>query len=320
MITFWAGFIACIVFVLIIATAKYQRRRESLNMLKKMNRYGIKPFSEIKHIDSSIKEKLLGIIQKIAKPLAEVDFAQSLETKLHRAGLNLLGCEYVIISTIASLVGGIIFFVLMSSLSTALLSSLLISVIMWLMVLMRIKRRLNLFTEQLGDCLLTISNALRAGYSFQQAVEVIANDMEPPISEEFARITHDIAMGIPLEDALENANRRVGSPDFQLVVTAVLIQHEVGGNLAQVLDNISYTIAERLRMKREINSLTAQGRLSAVVLLLLPFGAGAAMYVVNHDDFVQMLNDPMGQMAMLVSFVLEIVGFFIIRKIVDIDV
>lgn len=320
MITLWAGLVAFIVFVLIIATAKYQRRRESLNMLKKMKRYGIKPIAETKRLDSPLKEKILGIIQKMAKPLAEVDFAQSLETKLHRAGLNLLGSEYIIISMLVSLAGGIIVFVLTLSLLSALLIGLLISLIMWLVVLMRIQRRLNLFIEQLGDCLLTISNALRAGYSFQQAVEVISNDMKPPISEEFARITHDIAMGMSLEDALENANKRVGSPDFQLVITAVLIQHEVGGNLAQILDNISYTIVERLRMKREINSLTAQGRLSAIVLLLLPFGAGAAMYVVNHDDFVQMLNDPMGQMAMMISFALEIVGFFIIRKIVDIEV
>ena len=144
--------------------------------------------------------------------------------------------------------------------------------------------------------------------------------MEPPISEEFAKMTHDIVMGMPLEEALDNSNHRVGSPDFELVITAVLIQHEVGGNLAQILDTISYTIAERIRMKREISALTAQGRFSAIVLLLLPFAAGSAMYVVNHDDFVQMLHDPMGQMAMIASFALEIVGYFVIRRIVDIDV
>ncbi|HCB93182.1 MAG TPA: secretion system protein F, partial [Selenomonas sp.] len=109
-----------------------------------------------------------------------------------------------------------------------------------------------------GDCLTTIANALRAGYSFPQSVEVVSREMEPPISDEFAQVSREVSMGVPLESALEAMGRRVGSMDLDLVITAVLIQREVGGNLAQILDNIGDTIQERIRMKREIFALTAQ--------------------------------------------------------------
>ena len=144
--------------------------------------------------------------------------------------------------------------------------------------------------------------------------------MEPPISEEFARVTTDVSMGINLEDALEQMARRVESSDFDLVVTAVLIQREVGGNLAQVLDSISDTINERIRMKREINALTAQGRLSAMVLLALPFAVGAGMYFLNHDNFMILFEDEMGQMAMIGAVIMEVIGVFVIKKIIEIDV
>lgn len=307
-------------FGLVILLSIYLQRRKSKEIVQKLRRYGVKPVTRTDSDVNVLMQRIYQFVKKVAKPLVDRNIAQSLEYKLQQAGVNLYGGEYVVISLMASLISGVVIWFLTLSFAMAFGAAVVVSVVLWLVVLILIQRRLESFTEQLGDCLITIANALRAGYSFQQTVEIIAHEMEPPISDEFSKMTHDIVMGMPLEEALDNSNHRVGSPDFELVITAVLIQHEVGGNLAQVLDNISYTIAERIRMKREISALTAQGRFSAIVLLLLPFAAGAAMYVVNHDDFVQMLQDPMGQMAMLISFALEIVGYFVIRRIVDIDV
>jgi tight adherence protein B len=197
---------------------------------------------------------------------------------------------------------------------------LLVPATFWIVISVLKSRRLKSFTEQLGDCLITISNALRAGYSFQQAIEVISKEMEPPIGEEFSLINHEVIMGVPLEEALENANKRIGSSDFELVVTAVLIQREVGGNLAQVLDNISYTITERIRMRREILALTSQGRMSAMVLLGLPFAAGFAMYTLNRNQFMLIFEEPMGRIAMIAGVISEIIGYFVIMKIVDVEV
>lgn len=307
-------------FGLVILLSIYLQRKKTNDLVRKMRRYGVKPITRTDSDTNILIQRIYQFVKKTARPLVDRNIAQSLEYKLQQAGLTLFGGEYVVISLLASLITGIVIWLLTLSFVMAFVAAIGVSLVLWMIVLILIKRRLESFTGQLGDCLITVANALRAGYSFQQAVEIIAQEMEPPISDEFKKLTHDIVMGMSLEDALDSANHRVGSADFELVITAVLIQHEVGGNLAQILDNISYTIAERIRMKREISALTAQGRFSAIVLLLLPFAAGSAMYVVNHDDFVQMLHDPMGQMAMIVSFVLEIIGYFVIRRIVDIDV
>ena len=163
------------------------------------------------------------------------------------------------------------------------------------------------------------ANALRAGYSFQQAMDVVAKEMEPPISQEFTQVAREVNMSVPLDTALEAMNRRVDSRDFDLVVTAVLIHREVGGNLAQILDTISDTLAERIRMKREISSLTAQGRLSATILVLMPFAIGLFLYTFKKEQIMLLFTEPVGRMALALSLVLEVIGIFVIRRIVDIE-
>ena len=320
MIILYSTLIALTFSIALTAVLRYFKVSKRVNLFHRMRRHGA---AQVLKKDDA-REKLIlrayKVVQRIAKPLVEINFAQSIEYKLNQAGLPIFGGEYVVMNLIAALTVGAITWLLTFSEKVALGAAAVVPLAAWVVVLMLIGQRLTAFTEQLGDCLITISNALRAGYSFQQTIEVIAKEMEPPIGDEFSRMNHDVYMGVPLEEALETANKRIGSSDFELVVTAVMIQREVGGNLAQVLDNISYTIMERIRMRREILALTAQGRLSAVVLLLMPFVIGAGMFVVNHDNFVQIFEDPMGQMAIGVSLVLEVIGFFVIRRIVDVDI
>jgi tight adherence protein B len=267
-----------------------------------------------------LKTKVLKFVKDLAKPLVEKNFAQSIEDRLNQAGIPLLGGEFVILNLLTmALTGFLTWFITLDIVFAGGVTAL-VPVAFWVVLIVLKSRRLKSFTEQLGDCLITISNALRAGYSFQQTIEVISKEMEPPIGSEFAMINHEIVMGVPLEEALENANRRIGSSDFELVVTAVLIQREVGGNLAQVLDNISYTIVERIRMRREIVALTSQGRMSAFVLLALPFVAGFVMFSLNPKNFMIIFEEPMGQIAVIVGIVMEIIGYFVIMKIVDVDV
>ena len=140
------------------------------------------------------------------------------------------------------------------------------------------------------------------------------------MSTEFERVSTDVAMGVSLEEALEQMNVRVASADFDLVVTAVLIQREVGGNLAQILDTISETITERIRMKREINALTAQGRFSAWVLILLPFVVAIFCYFFNHDQTMMLFTEESGRIALAVALIMELIGFVVIQRIVDIEI
>ena len=320
MIFIFSLLIALASFFLIVFVLISFNNAMSTNIFHRMRRHNVKPLIKREVDEEKLILRAYRFVKKISRPLVEHNFAQSLENHLNRAGIPLLGGEYVVINLIGMAAAAFLTWILTLDFRISLIISIIVPAALWTIIMTLKSRRLTSFTEQLGDCLITISNAFRAGYSFQQTIEVISKEMEPPISQEFSQMNHEIVMGVPLEEALENANKRIGSTDFELVVTAVLIQREVGGNLAQVLDNISYTIAERIRMRREILAITAQGRLSAIVLVLLPFGAGAAMFFVDHDNFVQMLNEPMGQYAMIGAVVLEIIGYLIIRHIVDIEV
>ena len=312
--------VALMVFALTIIMVLAIKNKRSSDMFYRMRRHSIikgriKP-GEVE----DVKTKVLKFVKELAKPLVEKNFAQSIEERLNQAGIPLLGGEFMVLNLLTMALTGFLTWFVTLDIKFAGGVTILVPVAYWVVVIVLKSRRLGSFTEQLGDCLVTISNALRAGYSFQQTIEVISKEMEPPIGSEFALINHEIVMGVPLEEALENANRRIGSSDFELVVTAVLIQREVGGNLAQVLDNISYTIVERIRMRREIVALTSQGRMSAMVLLGLPFVAGFAMFSLNPKNFMIIFEEPMGQMAVVAGIVMEIIGYFVIMRIVDVDV
>ena len=183
-----------------------------------------------------------------------------------------------------------------------------------------IKRRQKAFTTQLGDMLTMVANALRAGFSFMQAFELIAREMDAPIGREVQKVVNEVNIGVDLETALDNMQRRVNSPDFELVVTAVLIQRQVGGNLAQILDTISETINERIRMRREVMALTAQGRMSGIVLALLPVGVAAMMMMINPNYLQPLFTETIGKMCVVGAVAFEVIGYFVIQKIVTIKV
>jgi len=187
--------------------------------------------------------------------------------------------------------------------------------------------RLNAFNKHLPDTITLIANALRAGSSFLQAIELVVRESRPPISTEFGRVIREVNLGLPFEQALENMVRRVKSDDLELMATAISIQHTVGGNLAEILDSIAYTIRERVRIKGEIRTLTAQQRLSGYVVGFLPIGLAGFIYLAAPKFFDPMfakppevLGLPAGVIIMFVGGFMMFLGFMFIRKIVDIEV
>ena len=148
-------------------------------------------------------------------------------------------------------------------------------------------RRLTLFDNQLGDMLNLVVNGLRAGFSVMQALEAVAKEMPPPISIEFRRVVQEMQLGITMEQALANLTRRIPSRDLDFVVTAINVQREVGGNLAEILDNITYTIRERVRIKGEIATLTAQGMITGWIISALPIGLAGLLFVMNRPYMMQ---------------------------------
>lgn len=191
-------------------------------------------------------------------------------------------------------------------------------------------RRLHKFEEQLGDTLNLWVNAIRSGYSVLQGMEAIATELPPPVSQEFERVVQEVRLGLSLEQALNHMLRRMPSDDLDLVVTAVNIQREVGGNLAEILDIISHTIRERVRIKGEIRTLTAQGRLTGWVISLLPVGLGLALYTINPQYGGQLFVKeapwawpnvlPCGWLVVGMGLFMMLMGVLAVRKVVDIEV
>ncbi len=192
------------------------------------------------------------------------------------------------------------------------------------------KKRIRTFNDQLSDTLNLWVNALRSGYSVLQSMEAIATEMPPPISQEFERVIQEVRLGIDTENALDSVLRRVPSEDFDLVVTAVKVQREVGGNLSEILETISFTIRERVRIKGEIRTLTAQGRASGWIVTMLPIGLGLFLNYSNPEYIGELFSrDPATMIANLVpcgwimvgvAGTMIAVGGFAIQKIVDIEV
>jgi tight adherence protein B len=181
-------------------------------------------------------------------------------------------------------------------------------------------RRTRAFNNQLGDTITLLSNALKAGYSFAQALSSVSRNASPPISEEFARATREIALGISVDDALNHMVQRNKSEDFDLLVTAVQIQRVVGGNLAEILDTIAYTIRERVRIQGEIRTLTAQARVSGIIITLLPFGLAGVLEVISPSYFGPMLSETLGHILLGVGIFSIAIGAAAIQKIVKIEV
>lgn len=183
----------------------------------------------------------------------------------------------------------------------------------------RISKRTKAFASQLGDTIGLLANSLRSGYSLLQSMELVAKDSPDPIGIEFRRVVREVGLGISPQDALNNLLARMPSEDLDLLITAINIQYEVGGNLAQILDTISHTIRERVRIKGEINVLTTQGKVSGYLVTALPFFIGVVVTVINPDYMNVLWTFPWIIMP-ICGFILVAAGFLIIRKIVNIEV
>lgn len=182
------------------------------------------------------------------------------------------------------------------------------------------RRRLNRFNLQLGDTLVSMSNALRAGFSITQAFESIVNDGENPIAQEFGVFLQQTRVGVAFSQALTNLEARVGSEDLKLVVVAIETARKTGGNLTEIFEQIAATIRERLRLERRINTLTAQGRLQGIVVSIMPIVIGLALVIVDPNMMLPFLHSTTGGLVIAAVAILITLGGLIIRKIVRIDV
>lgn len=268
-------------------------------------------------------------LERLDAVVAKGQRGSQIARDLARADIKLTVTEFIGMKILAALAGaGLGALVGRASpqamLISALVGGVVISFAPNIYLVIAAKRRLKAFNNQLGDAINLLANSLRSGYSFLQSMELVSREAPPPMSSEFRRVVQEVGLGLSTEDALANLMRRVPSEDLDLLITAVNIQHEVGGNLAQILETIGHTIRERVRIKGEISVLTAQGRVSAYVITALPIGLAIMITLINPDYMAPIFTfgmPPNAWCCLPVSAIAMILaGFFAIMKIVDIEV
>lgn len=247
-------------------------------------------------------------------------FLERVETMLERADMPLRAAEamtFYIGIVVATLFSGLL---LTQKPFTALIIGLFGAILPPAYVNFRAGRRRKAFMKQLPPALQLLSSTLKAGYSFLQGVEAVSREIEDPMGEELRRVISEATLGRPIEEALEASADRMDSADFHWAVLAVRIQREVGGNLAELLLTVSETMQAREVLRREVAALTAEGRVSAIVLGILPPGLGIAMWMINPDYMQTLFSETVGQMMLGASIIMSVLGFWWMYKIVDIEI
>jgi tight adherence protein B len=273
---------------------------------------------EEKDIETEAK-RLSKLTEGLNKALEKRTFGSKIADQLAQASLKLTVAEYLILMVASMVIGAGLGFLIFGRF--LFWTGIIVGAFVPRFVVNIMKgRRLKKFNNQLGDTINLLVNGIRSGYSMPQAMETVAKDMPPPVADEFHRVVLEIGLGIPLEESLDHMLRRVDSPDLDLMITAINVQHEVGGNLAEILDIISHTIRERVRIQGEIKTLTAQGEITGFVLSALPFAITGILFLLNREYMMRMFQSPCGWIMVVVSIIIISTGYFVMKKIVKIEV
>jgi len=232
--------------------------------------------------------------------------------------------EYIGLKLVISMIWCILLYLLLSESPVALIGSLLSTPIAFILpdffLKMKIQMRMKKLNSQLGDALRIMSNALKAGNGFFQAMDMMVKEMDGPVTEEFEVVLSEIRLGQTIETSLENLSKRIDNAELGMVVTAVLIQRQSGGNLSEILDKIAETIRGRISLQRELASATAQGKMSATIISLLPVALFAYCMLLNRETYSVLLTTTIGNVMLIGSLVMELTGIFFIKKIISVKV
>jgi tight adherence protein B len=259
----------------------------------------------------------------VSKRVEKTSYGDRIARSLSRADMKFKVGEYFVLILACILVGGLFtWFIGNKSMISAGIGAIAGAFGPGMYMKSQQKKRLQKFNDQLADMLNLMVNGLRAGYSTMQAMEAISKELPAPISDEFRRVIQEMQIGIAMETALDNLLRRIPSEDLDFVITAINVQREVGGNLSEILDNISFTIRERVRIKGEVRVLTSQVRTSGSVLSLIPFFLVLVLWFLNPEYLMSVTQGGPIITSAIICVVLGLIftSYFIMMKIADIEV
>lgn len=261
------------------------------------------------------------VVAQVNRAVARQSFAEKIQRRLSRADLKITVGEFLIINLAATLVGVLIGTFVFNTVIHEVVFTLAGLILPHWYVRMKQRSRLKKFNNQLGDTISMLSNSLRSGYSMLQSMDLVGREMPAPISVEFQRVTREVGLGLTPEEALANLVRRINSMDLDLMVTAINVQREVGGNLSEILDIIANTIRERVKLQGEIKTLTAQQTMAGYVITGLPIALFFFLYSIDPKYMSTFWTwIPCGWIMGGGSIIMMGVGYFVMRKIVAIEV
>jgi tight adherence protein B len=247
-------------------------------------------------------------------------FSSGLDLKLEQAGLPMKAGEFVALTAVCAVAGGVLGAFLLANIVVVLLVAAVGSLIPYVWLLRARSQRQKKMAEQLADVLSILASSLRAGHSFLQALDQVANEIKDPSAAEFHRVVSEIRLGRSVDDAMVEMADRIGSEDMRWAVMAVNIQRQVGGNLAEVLDIVANTVRERAYVHRQVRVLSAEGRISIGILSALPFGIFFYLMLVNPDYIGVLFTHPIGRILLIAGAALMGAGIFVMTRIVRVDV
>jgi tight adherence protein B len=294
-----------------------------IDTLSRLEKYTIDENAHIetaKLENNSERKHLFKIFSVFGKFLPQSRYLKKKRKKLIQAAVLMKPEEFLGASLLNAVALTFLFYCILKSIIVSLVFLPIGFIIPDLIVGSKKSKRSAKISAQLPEALNVISNGLRAGFSFTQAIGIVTKEITGPISEEFNKVLRDNILGKPLEEALTNMSERTDDEDLDMVITVFIIQRQVGGNLAEVLDTISHTIRERVKIKNDVKTLTAQGKISGIIVSLLPFALAIALSIISPGYLNVLFTTLIGRLMIIVGITLQLIGIFILTKLVDIKV
>jgi tight adherence protein B len=310
------GFVTSVIFAVLQA-----RGATALTAQARLDRItGSTPYMDWAGSSVALRGNRMSSIAWVEKMLANRDFAHGIDLTLIRAGWRMRVSELL---ATCFLTGGFVLaatVLVLGSIWIAAVAGVFAMYIPFFLLKRAAKKRIGKIEKQLAETLVLMANALRAGFGLMQAIGQAAKQMEEPIAGELNQFIRDTQIGSSVEEAVTNLGTRVGSYDLDIVVTAILVQRNVGGNLSEILDGVAHTIRERERIKGEIQTLIAEQKMTGIVIGIIPPALGGLFFILNRPYMMTMVETNAGRIMLCGSAVLELLGVWMIRKIVNIEV
>ena len=321
MVYFIAAAISIAAFCIIegVSLVLQERSNPEIKRIKKQ----LKDFSnqEQNQSDVSLMDHIrpLSDIPRLNKLLLSIPFARKMDLFLIQTNVSYPLGVFLLLSIVVALAGFLLVLIITKSFLFS-LPGMVFGLLPYFVLKIIKARRMKKFEEQLPDALDMIARSLRAGHALSGGLEMVGQEFPEPLGPEFARTVRQITFGVNLERALRNMSERVDCPDLKFLVVSVMIQRESGGNLGEIMENIGRIIRERFQLRGKIRTLAAEGKFSAIILIVLPFLIALALFFINPDYIKELINDTKGRMIIAGAIVMMGVGVYFMKRIIDIKV